>query len=100
MADKWDALFASIHRKLDLLIEIVETWKGGIAAERTCYSCGKKLSPNFYLLRGRYLGLAVESLVQQWNDDRVEILCCECIESARVCARGKDRRVLKRWATV
>lgn len=84
MAKDMDALFASIHRKLDLLIEIVESLKEGITVDRACYSCGKKLSPNFYLLRGRWLGLPAESLVRQWNDDRVEILCCECHESTRV----------------
>lgn len=81
MPGDMDALFASIHRKLDLLAEIVGSWNKGITADRVCLSCGKKLSPNFYLLKGRHLGLPLESLVQQWNDGRVEILCCECYES-------------------
>lgn len=81
MLDDLDRVVESIHRKLDMLLDIVNTWKAGSDARyRSCYSCGKEMSPNFYLLRGRYLGLPVESLVRQWNDERVEILCCECYE--------------------
>lgn len=75
------ATFDRIDCKLDILIARVNEWKKGATRRRKCYGCGKKFAPNFYLLRGKILGFPIESLVRQWNDPRVEILCCKCLKA-------------------
>jgi len=67
-----DQMFRDMDRAHDLFLREYLCPIRPPYKDRVCYACKRPIRISFYLKNG--------GTGKQWNDDRIQILCCSCLD--------------------